>query len=77
MRYLITKERIFYILAVTLLCIIMLIVTGVFTSTISATSISGAVYDNGMSIKQTKTVVSVVLSFWLGLLTPVVFIKTK
>jgi Ni,Fe-hydrogenase I cytochrome b subunit len=77
MRYLITKEKIVYTLAVTLLCIIILAVTGVFTSTVSVTSISGEIYDNGMSIVQIKTVTSIVLSFWLGLLTPVVLFKAK
>ncbi len=77
MKYLITKERIFYILAVTLLCIIMLVISGIFNSTMSITSISGTVYDNGSTIEHTKTVISVVLSFWLGLLTPIVLIKTK
>ena len=77
MRYLITKEKVIYASTVTLLCVIILAVTGVFTSTVSVTSISGAIYDNGMSIEQTKTVLSIVLSFWLGLLTPIVLFKAK
>jgi hypothetical protein len=77
MRYLITKEKIVYTLAITLLCVIILAVSGVFTSTVSVTSISGTIYDNGMSIEQTKTVLSIVLSFWLGLLTPIVLFKAK
>tara|TARA_R110001592_G_scaffold290574_4_gene559767 strand:+ start:2290 stop:2484 length:195 start_codon:yes stop_codon:yes gene_type:complete len=64
MRYLITKEKILYVLAITFLCILMGAITGVF-------------YNNVMSIEQTKTVVSVILSFWLGLLTPIVLFKTK
>lgn len=77
MRYLITKERLAYILAITLLSVLILAVTGVFTSTVSVTTTTGAVYDNGLSLAQTKLTISVVLSFWLGLLTPILFIKTK
>lgn len=64
MRYLITREKILYVLAITFLCILMGSITGVF-------------YNNAMSIEQTKTVVSVILSFWLGLLTPIVLFKAK
>ena len=77
MRYLITKERIFYILSITLLCLFILGISGIFNYNLSITSISGKVYNNGSTIEHTKTVVSVVLSFWLGLLTPIVLIKTK
>lgn len=77
MRYLIIKERIFYILLVTLLCLFILGISGIFNYNLSITSISGKVYNNGSTIEYTKTVVSVVLSFWLGLLTPIVLIKTK
>ena len=75
MRYLITKERIFYILAVSLLCLFILGVSGIFNYNLSITSISGKIYNNGSTIKHTKTVVSIILSFWLGLLTPIVLIK--
>lgn len=64
MKYLITREKILYVLAITFLCILMGAITGVF-------------YNNVMSIEQTKTVVSVILSFWLGLLTPIVLFKAK
>ena len=64
MRYLITREKVIYVLAITFLCILMGAITGVF-------------YNNVMSIEQTKTVVSVILSFWLGLLTPIVLFKAK
>ena len=77
MKYLITKERIFYILAVTLLCLFILGISGIFNYNLSITSISGKVYNNGSTIEHTKTVVSIILSFWLGLLTPLIFIKSK
>jgi len=77
MKYLIIREKIIYVLAITFLCILMGAITGVFNPTITVTSISGVVYDNGMSAEQTKTVISVILSFWLGLLTPLVLFKTK
>ena len=77
MRYLIIREKVIYVLAITFLCILMGAITGVFNPTIVVTSISGEVYDNGMSIEQTRTVVSVILSFWLGLLAPLVLFKAK
>ena len=77
MKYLITKERILYILAVTLLCLFILGISGIFNYNLSITSISGKVYNNGSTVEHTKTVVSIILSFWLGLLTPVIFIKSK
>jgi hypothetical protein len=77
MKYILKKEKIFYTLFITLLCLFVLGISGIFNYNITATSIDGIIYGNKGIEENAKIIISIVLSFWLGLLFPVIFIKSK
>ena len=73
----IIKEKTIYAISITLLTLFMLLVSGAFASDVIITSNSGVEYGNGLSGKHLQTAVTIILSFWLGMLTPILFIKGK
>ena len=70
----IIKQKAIYAISISLLSLFMLLISGAFASDIIVTSTSGVEYGNGAHL---QTAVTIILSFWLGMLTPILFIKNK